>query len=332
MRDYGKVYTAFWSNEDVRAMSEDGRMLALYLMTCPHGNMLGCFRLPVAYVAEDLCWSGDRVSKGFDELFRYRFSYRCQRSSWLFIRNHLEWNPLENPNVGKAAAKLFDSLPMTHEIKALVARSLRMKAPHFPQDKLTQFETLSIPFQDPFETVSKPVAVTVAVEVTVAEAGNKPMSEQSPDECAEPAIERRGVNIEEVSNEAEVVTALEVVKKPRGDAGEDVRSVFTYWQQVMNHPRAQLDAKRQKAIKGRLKDGYSVQDLCLAIDGCSRSAYHMGQNEGGTVFDDIELICRDGPKVDSFIKKASIVPAAVHRTSSHQKTLDNLNAFLQEQP
>lgn len=88
--------------------------------------------------------------------------------------------------------------------------------------------------------------------------------------------------------------------EPSGPTAE----VFSYWQVKRNHPQAKLDAKRLKAIKGRLADGYTVGELCEAIDGCCLSPHHMGQNDTRTIYDDIELICRDGPRVDKFIKLA----------------------------
>lgn len=87
---------------------------------------------------------------------------------------------------------------------------------------------------------------------------------------------------------------------PSGETAE----VFAYWQMKMNHPQAKLDSKREKAIRTRLKDGYTVGELCEAIDGCLLSPHHMGKNETRTVYDDIELICRDAPRVDKFIKLA----------------------------
>jgi len=100
--------------------------------------------------------------------------------------------------------------------------------------------------------------------------------------------------------------------KGRGREGEktnvppsgETNEIFSYWQTKMRHPQAKLDAKREKAIKARLKDGYTVGEICEAIDGCLLSDYHMGKNESRTIYDDIELICRDGPKVDRFIKLA----------------------------
>jgi uncharacterized protein YdaU (DUF1376 family) len=81
-------------------------------------------------------------------------------------------------------------------------------------------------------------------------------------------------------------------------------AVFSYWQKQRGHDRAKLDAKREKAIKARLKDGYSVEDLCRAVDGIAKSAHHMGQNSSSTVYDDIELICRTAVHVDKFVKLA----------------------------
>lgn len=92
-------------------------------------------------------------------------------------------------------------------------------------------------------------------------------------------------------------------KTPMSSSGEPDR-VFTYWQDVMNHPKAKLDRKRRQKIRDRLADGYSVDDLMRAVDGCSKSPHHMGHNDRGTVYDDIELICRDAPHVDKFIRLA----------------------------
>lgn len=82
---------------------------------------------------------------------------------------------------------------------------------------------------------------------------------------------------------------------------EQVAAVFAHWRQIMNHPKAVLDDKRRKLIESRLKDGYSADDLCSAITGCSMSPFHMGQNEQGTRYDGLELILRDGSKIDKFL-------------------------------
>jgi hypothetical protein len=111
MRDYGKVHTSFWSSATIRAMSEDGRALAMYLLTSPHGTIAGVMRLPDGYVCEDLQWPSERVSEGFAELFRNGFANRCETTKWVWIRKHFEWNAPENPNQRKSARKIVVSIP-----------------------------------------------------------------------------------------------------------------------------------------------------------------------------------------------------------------------------
>lgn len=108
---------------------------------------------------------------------------------------------------------------------------------------------------------------------------------------------------------------------------DDVDVVFAHWQRVRNYPRAKLDGKRAKAIKARLGDGYSVEDLCRAVDGIANSSHHMGQNDRRTVYDDIELICRDGPRVDGFMKLAG---AARGMNPGLQSQIDTLEEWMRE--
>jgi len=83
-----------------------------------------------------------------------------------------------------------------------------------------------------------------------------------------------------------------------------VAEVFAYWQKVMDSPRSQLDDKRRKAIKGALKL-YELRQVCEAILGCSRSAWHMGANDRHRKFNDLDLILRDAKHIDDFMEMAS---------------------------
>lgn len=82
---------------------------------------------------------------------------------------------------------------------------------------------------------------------------------------------------------------------------EDIETVFNKWKEVMGHARARLDEKRRKAIRSMLAAGYTVEDLELAIHGCSVSPFHQGQNDRAQKYQDIALICRDAEHVDKFI-------------------------------
>lgn len=127
MRDYGKVNSSFWTSESIRSLSDDGRMLSLYLLTSPHANMTGCFRLPDGYVCEDLQWDKNRVSEGFEELSRNGFAIRDKATGdfkWLDSFCGQIWL---NANLQGSVISLFKSnqtIPYNNEGRALVAASM----------------------------------------------------------------------------------------------------------------------------------------------------------------------------------------------------------------
>jgi len=80
-----------------------------------------------------------------------------------------------------------------------------------------------------------------------------------------------------------------------------IDQIFDYWVKITNRTdQTKLTAKRRQRISARLKEGYGVDQIKQAIDGCLKSPHHMGQNDTGTVYDDIELICRSGEKLEQF--------------------------------
>jgi DNA-binding MarR family transcriptional regulator len=80
----------------------------------------------------------------------------------------------------------------------------------------------------------------------------------------------------------------------------DVSQIFAYWQTALGHPKAKLDEKRRRKIKQALKS-YSVEDLCLAVDGCKASSWNMGDNPEKRIYDSIDLIFRDAEHIERFM-------------------------------
>ena len=79
-----------------------------------------------------------------------------------------------------------------------------------------------------------------------------------------------------------------------------VINIFDYWANVMGKTNStRLTDKRKSKIKQRLKN-YTVDDIKKAIDGCAKSAHHMGGNDQGTVYDDLTLICRSDDDLERF--------------------------------
>jgi hypothetical protein len=161
LRDYGRVYSAFWQSPEIRALPEDARTLALYLLTAPHGNLIGCFRLPDAYAADDLQWTAERVSEGFRKLEEAAFVRRDEATKWVFIAKYLKWNAFENPNVARAAHKALDQVPAL-SLKPALALALLEFGQHLTEELTKACQTLSEPLRKPEPTGTVSGAVSGA--------------------------------------------------------------------------------------------------------------------------------------------------------------------------
>ena len=146
MREYGSIQTQFWSDLILQNLSTHSKLLAIYLLSGPHTNMLGCFRLPIAYVAEDLKWDQETVSKAFAELVQVKFLIRDAQSSWILIPHFLVWNPIENPNQGKSLNKLFNRVPSQSSVFKPLVEQLLIQTKYLDKGFQNRLETLSEPF------------------------------------------------------------------------------------------------------------------------------------------------------------------------------------------
>lgn len=91
--------------------------------------------------------------------------------------------------------------------------------------------------------------------------------------------------------------------KERGDPR--VTEVFEHWREKMQkNAAAKLTDDRRAKVLARLREGYTVDDIKRAIDGCASSPHHMGENESRTRYDDLTLICRSGSKLEGFRDRA----------------------------
>ncbi len=100
----------------------------------------------------------------------------------------------------------------------------------------------------------------------------------------------------------------------------EIEEIFTYWQQTCDHRIAKLIPVRKRLIAARLREGYTVDNIKEAIDGCRRSAFHQGDNPEGKIYDDLTLICRNGAKLEQFIayNKVKRPPRNPDRFPKHQ--------------
>lgn len=169
---YTKIDELIWSDSKFCSLSDDGKLLFMYVMSCRHRNIIGLYYLPIAYGAFDLNWDIKRFSKGLSELSANGLIKHKEDSNIIMIVNFLKYNPLENPNQVKGAVKALGVLPPNG----------------LDSTFLNSIKTLNKPFMKPLielleERLLKPVDVDVYVteDETVTETEEElPIVVQSP--------------------------------------------------------------------------------------------------------------------------------------------------------
>lgn len=112
-------------------------------------------------------------------------------------------------------------------------------------------------------------------------------------------------------------------RKSKGNEGI-VEEVFNHWKEIMNHPNARMDSTRRKLIDGALKLGYDSDQIKMAIFGCSRTPFNMGENDRGQVYDGLHIILKGADSIDRFNKNAFNPPRAL--TKGERLTRGNIEA------
>lgn len=105
---FTKIESLIWEDPKFKGLSDDGRILFIYVLTCKHRNIIGLYQLPIMYGAHDLGWSMERINKGLKELLAKGFINYDYEAHTIFIKNFLKYNALENPNQVKAAIKALE--------------------------------------------------------------------------------------------------------------------------------------------------------------------------------------------------------------------------------
>jgi hypothetical protein len=88
MRDYGKVVPRFWTGSTGKALKAAGPeavIVALYLMTSPHANMIGLYYLPMIYIAHETGLGLEGASKGLAKCIEAGFCMYDEASEHVFV-------------------------------------------------------------------------------------------------------------------------------------------------------------------------------------------------------------------------------------------------------
>jgi len=151
---YRKVSIHIWNDRKFRDLSDDGKLIFLFILTHPSMTSLGAMRSTPEGLAAEIHWTFERLSKAFREglsesgkgLLKYDEKATC-----IFLPNFLKHNPPENPNVVKSWGKVLDLIPESPLKYEAISKAKSL------------CDTLSEPFQRAFESLLKGLGHTFRI-------------------------------------------------------------------------------------------------------------------------------------------------------------------------
>jgi hypothetical protein len=108
---YQKIHSQIWNDEKFISLTASQQRLFLYILTCPHGNLIGYFVLKIGYICDDLQCVAKDVKKDLEKLIELEFIQYDFLTSVILVKKFLKHNPITNPNQVKAATKMLKELP-----------------------------------------------------------------------------------------------------------------------------------------------------------------------------------------------------------------------------
>lgn len=96
MGKYRKVTTQLWGDDRFRALTDDSKLLFVYLLTHPSLTPFGVLPASMDDLANGLSWDAERITKAFREIPK-SMAERDEVDSCVFLPNYLRHNPPANP-------------------------------------------------------------------------------------------------------------------------------------------------------------------------------------------------------------------------------------------
>lgn len=281
MRDYGKIPPNIWlhgQDNGLKTKEITARLMALYLYSGPHATMLGAYYLPLAYAAHDTGLSLEAVETALDELIAQDFCQYDVTHAYVWVKAMLPHQVGEGLKPGDkrvvALRRLLQGIPPTVSFRQALWECYQRDY-HFGP-------LAPVPSQE--------ATANTASEPSNGAPVGSPCPMQPPFSDFLPSCK----TVDRPSDRRHLTSDTSF--------SSEVTHVFHHWQAMMQQPSARLDEKRDRIIQRALEAGYTVEQLCQAITGCTRTPYNMGHNAYGERYDSVQLILRDGDQIDRFLR------------------------------
>lgn len=123
MRDYAKIGSSLWGSKKFRSLDDTGRLLYLYILTCPHARSVGCYVLPAGYMVFDTQMDQKTIDNTLQALATVDLIRLDHTENLVYITGWIEHYEPSSPNHCKKMIYDICALPDS-PLKTLVARDL----------------------------------------------------------------------------------------------------------------------------------------------------------------------------------------------------------------
>lgn len=110
MRKFGIIHPQFWDWARENKLEPYVVVIGAFLLSCSHGNSLGCFRCSPVYVSDDTGMDLSAVKSAYSVLIKLDFIVYCELSKMVLVKKYLKWNPVKGSKQIVGIYKVIQSI------------------------------------------------------------------------------------------------------------------------------------------------------------------------------------------------------------------------------
>jgi hypothetical protein len=166
MRGYATVVPAFWTGgtgKAITAAGKDTRIVATYLLTCEHVNMLGLYRLPFLYAAKETGLKPREIAAALKQLQAIGFAHYDEVTEFVWVINLARFQLALLPgealkdgdNRSKGAARVYRHIPSNPFLGPFHDRYSTVLSLPIRRDFLSETKALTSPLEGASEPLGR---------------------------------------------------------------------------------------------------------------------------------------------------------------------------------
>lgn len=143
---YRKISVQIWNDKKFRQLSDDGKLVFIFVLTHPHMSAIGGMRGTTEGLAAELKWSPKRLSEAFREATERDMVRYDEEACLMILPNFIKHNRPESPNVVVSWQKAFEEMPESY-LKFELFQCIERQSTAFPDAFVKAFGSLREAFE-----------------------------------------------------------------------------------------------------------------------------------------------------------------------------------------